>query len=171
MLCFADIAAFVFKEQFTELLLSDAKIKFEPSLENDWSNPLNIAQQFFDLENNDIRDQIVAFIDMLNRNNTLGARSHRSLKLFAHLLASAETSQECLLALLNVKATMRPGHMRDKFLNTGFQLLERASRMLNYNIVKNGARVYSFTTESPGILTINSKQFLIGREFFSRIHY
>ena len=59
---------------------------------------------------------------------------------------------------------MRPGHMRDKFLNTGFQLLERASRMLNYNIEKNGARVYSFTTESPGILTITSKQFLIGRE-------
>ena len=164
MLCFADIAGFVFKEQFTELLLSDAKIKYEPSLENDWSNPLNMAQQFFDLENNDIRDQIVAFIDMLNRNNTLGARSHRSLKLFAHLLASAETSQECLLALLNVKATMRPGLMRDKYLNTGFQLLERASRMLNYNIIKNGARIYAFTTESPGILTINTKQFLIGRE-------
>ena len=122
-----------------------------------------ISQMFFDLSNDDIKDQIEAFIQILNRNNSLGARSHRSLKLFAHLLASAETSQECLLALLNVKATMRPGSMRDKFLNVGFQLLERASRLLNYNIVKNGARVFSFTSESPGTLTVNSKQFLIGR--------
>ena len=122
-----------------------------------------ISQMFFDLSNDDIKDQIEAFIQILNRNNSLGARSHRSLKLFARLLASAETSQECLLALLNVKATMRPGSMRDKFLNVGFQLLERASRLLNYNIVKNGARVFSFTSESPGTLTVNSKQFLIGR--------
>ena len=35
MLCFSDIAAVVLKESFTELLLSGAKIKFEPSLEND----------------------------------------------------------------------------------------------------------------------------------------
>ena len=35
MLCFPDIAAVVLKELFTELLLSGAKIKFEPSLEND----------------------------------------------------------------------------------------------------------------------------------------
>ena len=122
-----------------------------------------ISQMFFDLSNDDIKDQIEVFIQILNRNNSLGARSHQSLKLFAHLLASAETSQECLLALLNVKATMRPGSMRDKFLNVGFQLLERASRLLNYNIVKNGARVFSFTSESPGTLTVNSKQFLIGR--------
>ena len=122
-----------------------------------------ISQMFFDLSNDDIKDQIEAFIQILNRNNSLGARSHRSLKLFAHLLASTETSQECLLALLNVKATIRPGSMRDKFLNVGFQLLERASRLLNYNTVKNGARVFSFTSESPGTLTVNSKQFLIGR--------
>ena len=58
MLCFSDIAAFVFKESFTELLLSDAKIKFEPSLENDWSNPLMLSQMFFDLSNDDIREQV-----------------------------------------------------------------------------------------------------------------
>ena len=164
MLCFSDIAGFVLKESFCELLLSDATIKFEPSLQNDWNQPMVVAQIFFDLSNDDIREQIGTFIKVLNRDNSLGARSHRSLKLFDHLLASAETSQECLLALLNVKATMRPGTMRDKFLNVGFQILERASRLLNYNIVKNGARVFAFTSESPGILTLNSKQFLIGRE-------
>ena len=58
MLCFSDIAAFVFQESFTELLLSDAKIKFEPSLENDWSNPLMLSQMFFDLSNDDIREQV-----------------------------------------------------------------------------------------------------------------
>lgn len=35
-------------------------------------------------------------------------------------MASAETTQECLLALLNIKATMRPGTMRDKYLNVGY---------------------------------------------------
>ena len=100
--------------------------------------------------------KVEAFIRILNKNNSLGARSQRSLKLFTHLLASAETSQECLLALLNVKATIRPGSMRDKFMNIGFHLLERASRLLNYNKVKNGAKVFSFASESPRTLTSNS---------------
>ena len=164
MLCFSDIAAFTLKGSFCELLLSDAKIKFEPALQNNWSEPMAISQLFFDLSNDDIRGQIEAFIEILNRDNSLGAKSHRSLKLFSHLLASAETSQECLLALLNVKAVMQPGTMRDKFLNSGFQILERASRLLNYNLVKNGARVFAFTSESPGILTLNTKPFHIGRE-------
>ena len=120
-----------------------------------------ISQMFFDLSNYDNREQIEAFIQILNKNNSLGAKSHRSLKLFAHLLASAETSQECLLALLNVKATIRSGSMRDKFMNIGFHLLERASRLLNYNKVKNGAKVFSFASETPRILTSNS----------SRIHF
>ena len=101
-----------------------------------------ISQMFFDLSNYDNREQIEAFIQILNKNNSLGAKSHRSLKLFAHLLASAETSQECLLALLNGKATMRPGSMRDKFLNVGFPFLARTSRLLNFNIVENGAHVF-----------------------------
>ena len=67
-----------------------------------------------DLSDNNIRGQVEAFIRVLTNNYSLGARSHRSLKLFGHWMASAETSQEWLLALLNVKATMRPGTMQDK---------------------------------------------------------
>ena len=107
------------------------------------------------------REQVEVFIRILNKNDSLGARSHRSLKHFTHLLASAETSQECLLALLNVKTTMRPGSMRDKFMNVGFYLLERASRLLNYNKVKNGAKVFSFASKSPRILTSNSPPFYL----------
>ena len=39
-----------------------------------------ISQMFFDLSNDDIRDQIEAFIRTLNKNNSLGARSQRSLE-------------------------------------------------------------------------------------------
>lgn len=60
---------------------------------------------------------------------------------------------------------MRPGTMRDKFITVALKILERASRKLNHNIVKNGARVYAFTSESPGVLTLNTVPFYISRRF------
>ena len=142
MLCFSDIAAFVFNGIFyrTTAQWRKNKVRTIP-----WKR----------------LEQVGAFIRILNKNNSLGARSHRSLKLFTHLSASVETSQECLLALWNVEATMRPGSMRDKFMNVGFHLLERASRLLNYNKVKNGAKVFSFASKSPRILTSNSPPFYL----------
>lgn len=59
--------------------------------------------------------------------------------------------------------SMRPGTMRDEFITVALKILERASRKLNHNIVKNGARVYAFTSESPGVLTLNTVPFYISR--------
>ena len=135
LLTFSDLAGMLLQNHFTELLISDTKIRFEPSLENDWQNPLSVAQYFFDLSDDNVRGQIEAFIKTLDGDFSLGARSHRSLKLFAHLMLACETQQEILLTVLNVKATMRPGMMRDKFVSVAMQILERASRMLNHNII------------------------------------
>ena len=118
MLCFSDIAAIVLKELFTELLLSDSKIKFGPSLEGDLSNRLSWLKCFLTCLMILLREKVEALIRVLNKNCSL-AKSNRSLKLFSHLMASAETTQECLLALLNIKVTMRPGTMRDKYMNVG----------------------------------------------------
>ena len=134
--------------QFTELLVLDTKIRFEPSLENNWGNPLTLAQYFFDLSDDNVRGQVKAFIKILDRDFSLGARSHHSLKLFANLMLS-----------------MRPGTMRDEFITVALKILERASRKLNHNIVKNGARAYAFTSESPGVLTLNTVPFYISRRF------
>ena len=88
MLTFCDLAELLLQGQFTELLVSDTKIQFEPSLENNWGNPLTLAQYFFDLSDDNVRGQVKAFIKILDRDFSLGARSHHSLKLFAHLMLS-----------------------------------------------------------------------------------
>ena len=88
LLTFCDLAELLLQGQFTELLVLDTKIRFEPSLENNWGNPLTLAQYFFDLSDDNVRGQVKAFIKILDRDFSLGARSHHSLKLFAHLMLS-----------------------------------------------------------------------------------
>ena len=71
-----------------------------------------------------------AFIRVLNKNFSLGARSHRILKLFSHQMASAETTQECLLALV-VGLILRGDHPYTVFVGNEIKKIFYLARLIH----------------------------------------